>query len=218
MRLATDAPARCRRLCSAQSFEVGEIIREKIDSAPCTLEHFGGSCGLVARYPLEKDNVWTVEMRPGNAKAFSMNLRLYRPADASACLSIFDSNVPTYFAPEERSDFGRFLQEQAMDCAFQVIERDGSIVACGGLSRRGDGSAGFCWGMVQRALHRHGLGRELALARLRQAEADPSIKRITLSTSQHTQGFYAGLGFQVTRIVSNGHGAGIDAVEMERRV
>ncbi|WP_447903009.1 GNAT family N-acetyltransferase, partial [Stenotrophomonas pavanii] len=49
-------------------------------------------------------------------------------------------------------------------------------------------------------------------------EADPSIKRITLSTSQHTQGFYAGLGFQVTRIVSNGHGAGIDAVEMERRV
>ncbi|WP_383698300.1 hypothetical protein, partial [Streptomyces sp. NPDC057494] len=72
-------------------------------------------CGLVVRYPLEKDNVWTVEMRPGNAKAFSMNLRLYRPADASACLSIFDSNVPTYFAPEERSDFGRFLQEQAMD-------------------------------------------------------------------------------------------------------
>ncbi|WP_228277725.1 GNAT family N-acetyltransferase, partial [Acinetobacter baumannii] len=88
-----------------------------------------------------------------------------------------------------RSDFERFLQEQAMDCAFQVIERDGSIVACGGLSRRGDGSAGFCWGRVQRALHQHGLGRELALARLRQAEADPSIKRITLSTSQHTQGF-----------------------------
>jgi RimJ/RimL family protein N-acetyltransferase len=102
-----------------------------------------------------------------------MNLRLYRPTDASACLSIFDSNVPTYFAPEERSDFERFLREQAMDCAFQVIERDGSIVACGGLSRRGDGSAGFCWGMVERALHRQGLGRELALARLRQAEADP---------------------------------------------
>ncbi len=218
MRLATDAPAWCRRLCSAQSFEVGEIIREKIDSAPCTLEHFGAPAASSCDTPLEKDNVWAVEMRPGNAKAVSMNLRLYRPAEASACLSIFDSNVPTYFAPEERSDFERFLQEQAMDCAFQVIERDGSIVACGGLSRRGDGSAGFCWGMVQRALHRHGLGRELALARLRQAEADPSIKRITLSTSQHTQGFYAGLGFQVTRIVSNGHGAGIDAVEMERRV
>ncbi|CAM0120663.1 hypothetical protein SMJ63A_10095 [Stenotrophomonas geniculata] len=64
-----------------------------------------------------------------------MNLRLYYPTDASACLSIFDSNVPTYFAPEERSDFERFLREQATDCAFQVIERDGSIVACGGLWR-----------------------------------------------------------------------------------
>ncbi|WP_295570085.1 GNAT family N-acetyltransferase [Stenotrophomonas maltophilia] len=147
-----------------------------------------------------------------------MTLRLYRPADASACLSIFDSNVPTYFAPEERSDFERFLCEQATDSAFQVIERDGSIVACGGLLRCGDGSAGFCWGMVERALHRRGIGRELALARLHQAEADPSITRITLSTSQHTQGFYAGLGFEVTRVVADGHGAGIDAVEMERRV
>ena len=62
------------------------------------------------------------------------------------------------------------------------------------------------------------LGRTLALARLRQAEADPSIKRIALSTSQHTQGFYAGLGFQVARIVPDGHGAGIDAVEMEREL
>lgn len=68
------------------------------------------------------------------------------------------------------------------------------------------------------ALHRQGLGRELALARLHQAESDPSIDRIALSTSQHTQGFYAGLGFQVTRIVPDGHGAGIDAVEMEREL
>lgn len=147
-----------------------------------------------------------------------MTLRLYRHTDANACLSIFEGNVPTYFAPEERSDFERFLREQAMACAFQVIERDGRIVACGGLSRRDDGSAGFCWGMVERALHRQGIGRELALARLHQAEADRSITRITLSTSQHTQGFYAGLGFQVTRVVADGHGAGIDAVEMERRV
>lgn len=147
-----------------------------------------------------------------------MTPRPYCRSDVTACLSIFDSNVPTYFAPEERSDFERFLREQAMDCAFLVIERDGSLVACGGLSRRGDGSAGFCWGMVKRALHRQGLGRELALARLRQAETDPAINRITLSTSQHTQGFYAGLGFQVTRVVPDGHGAGIDAVEMERRV
>lgn len=145
-----------------------------------------------------------------------MKLRLYRPTDASACLSIFDSNVPTFFAAEERSDFERFLLVQAVDFAFQVIERDSSVIACGGITRRGDGSAR--WGMVQRALHRQGIGRELTLARLHQAEADSSITHITLSTSQHTQGFYAGLGFHVTRVIPDGHGAGIDAVEMERRV
>ncbi|QKW57852.1 GNAT family N-acetyltransferase [Stenotrophomonas sp. NA06056] len=147
-----------------------------------------------------------------------MTPRPYRCTDIAACLSIFDSNVPTYFAPEERGDFERFLREQAKECAFQVIEHEGSVVACGGLSRRDDGCAGFCWGMVERALHQHGIGRELALARLHQAAADPSIERITLSTSQHTQGFYARLGFQVTRVIADGHGAGIDAVEMERRV
>ncbi|HDS1579222.1 TPA: GNAT family N-acetyltransferase [Stenotrophomonas maltophilia] len=145
-----------------------------------------------------------------------MSIRLFQPTDTSACLSIFDGNVPDYFAREERTDFERFLREHAAACTFQVIEHDGRIVACGGLWRRGDGSAAFCWGMVERALHRQGFGRELALARLQQADHEPSITRITLNTSQHTQGFYARLGFQVTRVVSNGHGAGIDAVEMER--
>ncbi|MFG6085652.1 GNAT family N-acetyltransferase [Stenotrophomonas indicatrix] len=145
-----------------------------------------------------------------------MNLRLYRPTDITVCLSIFDSNVPPYFAPQERGDFERFLHEHAAQCAFQVIEIEGRVVACGGLWNGGEGSASFCWGMVERGRHRQGLGRALAVARLHQAAADPSVQRITLSTSQHTQGFYAGLGFQVVRVVADGHGAGIDAVEMQR--
>lgn len=145
-----------------------------------------------------------------------MTLRPYRCSDISACLSIFDSNVPTYFASQERGDFERFLHEHAVQRAFQVIEVEGQVVACGGLWHCGDGNTSFCWGMVERGRHRQGLGRALAVARLHQADTDPSIRRITLSTSQHTQGFYAGLGFQVVRVVADGHGAGIDAVEMER--
>lgn len=145
-----------------------------------------------------------------------MTPRPYRCADVAACLSLFDSNVPTYFAPTERGDFERFLHEHAVPRAFQVIEVEGQVVACGGLWHCGDGSASLCWGMVERSRHRQGLGRALAVTRLHQAEADPSVQRITLSTSQHTQGFYAGLGFQVVRVVADGHGAGIDAVEMQR--
>ncbi|WP_312368281.1 GNAT family N-acetyltransferase [Stenotrophomonas sp.] len=143
-----------------------------------------------------------------------MPIRPYQVADANACLSLFDSNVPEYFAPAERADFEQFLERDAQSCAYQLIEQDGRVVACGGLSIRPDGVAGFCWGMVERSLQRRGLGRQLSLARLQQARQDPDAKRVELSTSQHTQDFYARLGFTVTRVVADGHGPGLDAVEM----
>jgi len=143
-----------------------------------------------------------------------MKTRPYRHNDLAACLAIFDSNLPTYFAPEERPDFESFLRDMADEHAYQVIELDGSVVACGGLSPPANGTAGFCWGMVQRSRHRQGLGRHLAQMRLQQAATDPRVERVALSTSQHTEGFYAELGFRVTQRVTNGHGPGIHAVHM----
>lgn len=67
--------------------------------------------------------------------------------------------------------------------------------------------------MVEQALHRQGRGKALALARIAQARA-LGAQRLVLSTSQHTQAFYAALGFAVTRVVADGHGPGLDAVEM----
>ena len=143
-----------------------------------------------------------------------MLIRPYQSTDAEACMSLFDSNVPEYFAPAERAEFEQFLQRNAQGCAYQLIEQNGRVVACGGLSIRTDGVAGFCWGMVERSLHRQGFGRQLSLARLQQARQNPNVKHVVLSTSQHTQDFYAQLGFSVTRIVADGHGPGLDAVEM----
>lgn len=142
-------------------------------------------------------------------------LRAYRLSDASACLALFDGNTPAFFAPAERTEFTDFLRDHALTHAFQVVDVDGLVVACGGLSRHADGSAGFCWGMVAREHQGRGLGRMLAHARLRQAKADERVHRVVLSTSQHTQGFYAALGFHVVRETVDGHGPGLHAVEME---
>ena len=147
-----------------------------------------------------------------------MRTRPYHRNDLTACLAIFDSNLPTYFAPEERPDFESFLRELAGEHAYQVIELDGSVVACGGLSPPANGTAGFCWGMVEKSRHGQGLGRHLARVRLQQAATDPCVERIALSTSQHTEGFYAALGFRVTQRVTDGHGPGIHAVHMEVRL
>lgn len=148
----------------------------------------------------------------------AMRIRPYHPNDLAACLAIFDSNLPTYFAPTERPDFESFLGDLAEEHAYQVVELDGSIVACGGLSPPVNGTAGFCWGMVQKSRHRQGLGRQLAQARLQQAADDHRVERVALSTSQHTEDFYAALGFRVTRRVKDGHGPGLHAVHMEARL
>ena len=147
-----------------------------------------------------------------------MRTRPYHRNDLAACMAIFDSNLPTYFAPEERPDFESFLRELAEEHAYQVIELDGSVVACGGLSPPTNGTAGFCWGMVEKSRHGQGLGRHLARVRLQQAATDPCVERVALSTSQHTEGFYAALGFRVTQRVTDGHGPGIHAVHMEARL
>lgn len=142
-------------------------------------------------------------------------IRPYRQADEAACLRLFDGNTPAFFSPDERDDFRRFLGAHALDWHYQVIEREGRIVACGGHAIGRDGeSAEFCWGMVDRGLQRTGLGRLLTRARLRAARAVPGVRRIRLDTSQHTQGFYARFGFEVERVVPDGYDAGLDRWEM----
>jgi len=150
--------------------------------------------------------------------AHTMRTRPYHRNDLAACLAIFDSNLPTYFALAERPDFETFLRDLAQEHAYQVIELDGGIVACGGLSPPANGTAGFCWGMVEKSRHRQGLGRQLAQVRLRQAATDPRVERVQLNTSQHTEDFYAALGFRVTQRVVDGHGPGLHAVHMEARL
>ncbi len=139
--------------------------------------------------------------------------RPYHPNDATHCLRVFDSNTPRFFGPHERDDFVGFLQEPQRTQDYVVVERDGQIVACGGLACVDEETAGFVWGMVDQRLHRQGVGKALALARIEQAQA-MGKDRLTLNTSQHVQAFYAGLGFAVVKVVVDGHGPGLDAVEM----
>lgn len=138
------------------------------------------------------------------------------PADRAACLTIFDSNVPRYFAETERAAFLHHLDRAGGALTPYLILRDATgPCACGGLvldpaARR----AGLSWGMVARGRHGQGLGRRLTEARLAQARAIPGLRAVTLETSQHTRGFYEGFGFSAERIVPEGFGPGLDRVEM----
>ncbi len=137
----------------------------------------------------------------------------YQPQHSAECLAIFDSNVPTYFAPIERAEFTDFLA--APDCDYYVQRVDGKLVGCGGMYvKRDTRTAGLCWGMVARGWHSKGLGRDLLLFRLIKLCEAGSAEVVQLDTSQHAQGFFERMGFMVYQVLPNGFGGGIDRVSM----
>jgi len=146
--------------------------------------------------------------------------RPYASGDFNACMAIFDSNVPTFFAMEERAEFSEFLRvTNTTENPYLVFTLKGSVIACGGLTiqieRR---QASLSWGMVERAFHRKGLGTRLTQDRLTLARRFPSVDTVALSTTQYSSGFYSQLGFIVAKVTPDGFGAGLDRLDMSLRI
>jgi hypothetical protein len=134
--------------------------------------------------------------------------RPYRAEDAGRCLSVFRGNTPDFFLPAEEPEFSRFLE--ALPGPFRVLEAPGgAVVACGGVAWRGDGAV-LCWGMVERARHRSGLGRALLRARLLLAFETYGPCLVRLSTSQKSRDFFARHGFVPDLVLPDHFGPGLD--------
>lgn len=143
-----------------------------------------------------------------------MRVRGYGVGDREGCLRLFDSNVPDDFREGERAVFERFLD--ALPGPYWVLEDEGRLIGCGGVGVEEDGeTASMCWGMVARARQGEGWGRLLLEERLAWARSEPGVRRVALSTSQRTRGFFERLGFRAVRVERDGIGPGLDAVEMK---
>ena len=144
--------------------------------------------------------------------AHMLNIRPYSPSDYTACMSIFRSNVPTYFSPQEESSFSEFLTDSK---AMLVCgEQEGRVVAFGGYYVKG--SIGrLCWGMVHSGSHRRGFGTELLGARMQGLLQRPEVQVIQATTSQHSAGFFSRLGFEQQSVVEKGHAVGLHVIEMQ---
>ncbi len=127
-----------------------------------------------------------------------MLLRPYQRSDRDAVLGVFRSNVPASFTEAEEADFLSFVDGEMGP--YFVLEREGRVVACGGIASR-EGRVDLCWGMVEERLHRQGLGLALTAYRLGLACQMPEAREVHLNTSSDTVGFYTRLGFTVDRTV-----------------
>jgi len=147
-----------------------------------------------------------------NSHEFS--IREYRPTDREGCVSVFETNLPKFFQPEELAEFKQFLEELPGPYLV-MVDTEGIVAGCGGYALLdGSETADLCWGMVRQGLHGQGLGRRLTKARIEGARRDLSVSRIALHTSQHTRGFYEEMGFRMTEMRRDGYGPGLHRCDM----
>jgi hypothetical protein len=63
-------PEEAHRLYLQRLQELGEVSFERIEVAPFAIDRFGTTFGLVLREPEDEEDVWAVEVQPGNYMAF----------------------------------------------------------------------------------------------------------------------------------------------------
>ena len=144
-----------------------------------------------------------------------LHLRPYTPTDREACLALFDSNVPAYFAPHERDDFVTFLDDDLVEEHLPYFVLTGSTgpIACGGIGLR-VGEVRMCWGIVSRLRHGERIGTFMLLARLCLG-AKMGATRAGLDTIPKTVPFFERFGFVVVGGEDDHYGPGIHRRDLQ---
>jgi hypothetical protein len=95
----------------------------------------------------------------GALSYLGMVIRFFERTDLAACEQLFDSNIPKFFAEEERVEFTEYLNR--LPGPYLVLEEDGEVVACGGwaASRTTPNEIILCWGMVSKDRAQGGSGK-----------------------------------------------------------
>jgi predicted GNAT family N-acyltransferase len=131
-------------------------------------------------------------------------------------VEIFISNLDKYFAAYELAYFKAFLENSAYGNPFYVLTEDYEVIACGGYEKEKEAIT-LTWGMVKRAYHGQGYGKELTLYRLNEIQSKYPGTPIQIGTSQHTKGFYEKQGFVTQEIEKDGYEPGLDKYIMMKK-
>jgi GNAT superfamily N-acetyltransferase len=139
-----------------------------------------------------------------------LTFRSYSPADAAACLRLFDANCPAAFAPNEREDYVAFLA--GPPGPYDVVVVDDDIVGAAGLEQDDDGLA-VRWIVVDPRRQGHGLGRAL-MAHLVAEAKRRGARRLAIATSHKSAAFFARLGAVAHKTTADGWGPGMHRIDM----
>ena len=132
--------------------------------------------------------VWSGRLAP-------LAFRRFTPEDMEACLDLYVQNEPDRFPNGAKEDYFAYLREQK---SYMLVgERDGRLVACGGLHYivRKD-IAVLCFGLAHPHYQGMGIGAALVLARLSLLDPAQHGVRVFICAVKKSIGYYRRFGFQ----------------------
>ena len=141
-------------------------------------------------------------------------IREYRKTDKNAVIDLIRQNTPEYFALEEEADFSNYLDSERE--LYFVLLLNKEIVGCGGINFTDDKTTGkISWDIMHPDYQGKSLGKKLLRYRIEVLKAIPSIKKITVRTSQLAYKFYEKQGFTLNEIKRNYWADGFDMYSMQ---
>jgi N-acetylglutamate synthase-like GNAT family acetyltransferase len=143
-----------------------------------------------------------------------IDLRKYTSTDKTQVLHLLDLNIPTYFAPTERTDFESYLDHEVE--LYYVVTFENRIVGCGGINFENNKSIGIIsWDIIHPDYQGKALGSLLLQHRLSVLKALEPSPKIIVRTSQLTHLFYQKHGFVLKDKIVDYWAPGFDLYYME---
>ena len=140
-----------------------------------------------------------------------VRFRAWSREDREACLSIFDANCPSFFAPNERSDYASFL-DTAPD-GYEVCELAGRVVGACGLIKQGDDGGSLNWIMIDPDTQGAGIGSAM-MERIVSLARAAELASIDIAASHKSAAFFERFGAVARELTTDGWGPGMDRVDM----
>ena len=132
----------------------------------------------------------------------SIVIREYLTTDKEVVMNLIKLNTPNFFAKEEVNDLSNYLDKEIE--LYYVLLVDGKVVGCGGIN--------FA---EKRTIGKISWDKKLLRYRIEVLKAIPSIKKITVRTSQLAYKFYEKQGFTLNEIKRNYWADGFDMYSMQ---
>ena len=140
-----------------------------------------------------------------------ITFRNYKARDKTACLNLFDENCPEYFAPNERTDFEKFLDSSPQN--YQVCLKSDNIVGVFGVFKKARKQSRLEWILLSHNAQGFGLGTiimEKVLSLAHEQDADV----IHIATSHKAYKFFEKKGANILSETKNGWGPDMHRIDM----